>query len=405
MNMTLQLSIKGKILVAQEEASDESAGLQKGLDKMKEQRDDGALYYLDRIWVLLKGDVRTLIIEVREEHLIGPKLVQETTEKISQIKDRLKAARDRQKSYANKRRKPIKFSVGEYVLLKVSPWKGVVHYGKKGKLTPRFVRPFEITERIGPVAYRLRLLEELDGVHDMFYVSNLKKCLADPTLQVPLDEIQVDAELNFIEEPVEILEKEFKKLKRSIIAIIKVWWNWKRGPEFTWECEDQMRLKFFLIFHILPLFSYDLLVIEMIRLSCGIKSQAAAGCHHHRRLVVAAGKLFRRAFSGEPKNNPNLPIYPITYATSPHAPPSPPPLPYDSRHHHIHTITTDPLSTPPPRCLHHALPLPPPNTTLTINVAAAVSIFQPPPLPSPHLHTETTPRHHHLHHHLHLLSF
>ncbi|GJW85770.1 putative reverse transcriptase domain-containing protein [Tanacetum coccineum] len=129
--------------------------------------------------------------------------------------DRLKAARDRQKSYVDKRRKPLEFSVCDYVLLKVSPWKGVVLFWKKGKLTPRFVGPFEIIEKVGPVAYRLDLPEELNGVHDTFHVSNLKKCLADPTLQVPLDEIRVDAKLNFIEEPVEILEREFKKLKRS----------------------------------------------------------------------------------------------------------------------------------------------------------------------------------------------
>ncbi|GKE09168.1 hypothetical protein Tco_1412719, partial [Tanacetum coccineum] len=133
------------------------------------------------------------------------------------IKDRLKAAHDRQKSYADKRRKSLEFSVGEYVLLKVSPWKGVVRFGKKGKLAPRFVGPFEITERIGPVAYRLRLPEELNGIHDTFHVSNLKKCLADPTL-------------------------EFKKLKRNRIAIVKVRWDLKRGPEFTWEREDQMKL-------------------------------------------------------------------------------------------------------------------------------------------------------------------
>ncbi|GJU15132.1 putative reverse transcriptase domain-containing protein [Tanacetum coccineum] len=161
--------------------------------------------------------------KVGERHLIGPELVQETTEKISQIKDRLKAVRDRQKSYADKRRNPLEFSVGEYVLIKVSPWKGEVRFGKKGKLAPRFVGLFEITKRIGPVAYRLRLPKELNGVHDTFHVSNLKKCLADLTLQVPLDEIQVDAKLNFVEEHVEILEREFKKLKRSRIAIVKVW--------------------------------------------------------------------------------------------------------------------------------------------------------------------------------------
>ncbi|GJX50596.1 hypothetical protein Tco_0277441 [Tanacetum coccineum] len=168
------------------------------------------------------------------------------------IKDRLKVARDCQKSYAGKRRRPLEFSVGDYVLLKVSPWKGVVRFGKKGKLTPRFVGPFEIIEKVGPVAYRLDFPEELDGVHDTFHVSNLKKCLADPTLQMPLDEIQVDAKLNFVEEPVDILEREFKKLKRSRIAIVKVWWNLKRGTKFTWEREDQMKLKYP---HLLVIFS------------------------------------------------------------------------------------------------------------------------------------------------------
>ncbi|GKC53427.1 putative reverse transcriptase domain-containing protein [Tanacetum coccineum] len=323
MNMTLQSSIKDRILAAQKEAVDEFAGLQKGLDKMIEQRSDETLYYLDRIWVPLKGEVRTLIIDeahkskysvhlgadkiyydlrdrywwlgmkkdiaeyvskcltclkVKDEHqrppgllhqpeilvwkwegividfdykmdrlarsylneiiarhgvpisiisdcdsrstsrfwqsmqealgthldmstayhpqtngqsehtiksleemhravrcalfealygrkcrspilwaevgegqLIGPELVQETTEKISQIKDRLKAARDRQKSYANKRRKPLEFSIGDYVFLKVSSWKGVVRFGKKWKLAPRFVGPFKIIKKVGPV--------------------------------------------------------------------------------------------------------------------------------------------------------------------------------------------------------------------------------------------------------------
>ncbi|GJZ00744.1 putative reverse transcriptase domain-containing protein [Tanacetum coccineum] len=157
--------------------------------------------------------------EVREGHLIGLELVQKTTENISQIKDRLKAARDHQKSYADKRRKPLEFSVGEYVLLKVSPWKGVVRFREKKELAPMFIGPFEITERIGQVAYRLRQPEEQSSVHDTFHVSNLKKCLADPTLQVPLDEIQVDTKLKFVEDPVKILERGFKKLKRSRIAI------------------------------------------------------------------------------------------------------------------------------------------------------------------------------------------
>ncbi|GJW64419.1 putative reverse transcriptase domain-containing protein [Tanacetum coccineum] len=182
--------------------------------------------------------------EVGKWHLIRSELVQETNEKISQIKDILKVVRDHQKSYAIKRRKPLEFSVGDHVLLKMSPWKGVVRFEKKEKLAPRFVGPFKVIESVGTISYRLRLPEELNGVHDMFHVSNLKKCLADPTLQVPLDEVQVDAKLNFVKKLVEILEREFKKLKRSRIAIVKVRWNLKRGPEFTWEREDQMKLKY-----------------------------------------------------------------------------------------------------------------------------------------------------------------
>ncbi|GJV80801.1 hypothetical protein Tco_1516671 [Tanacetum coccineum] len=147
-------------------------------------------------------------------------------------------------SYADKRRKPLEFEVGDQVLLNVSPWKGVVHFGKKGKLAPRYVGPFEILEKIGLVAYRLRLPEELSSVHDIFHVSNLKKCLADANLHVPLDEIKVDKTLHFVEEPIEIMEREIKKLKHRNIALVKVRWNSKRGPEFTREHKDQMRNKY-----------------------------------------------------------------------------------------------------------------------------------------------------------------
>ncbi|GKC21932.1 putative reverse transcriptase domain-containing protein [Tanacetum coccineum] len=139
--------------------------------------------------------------EIGDSGLIGSELVQETTNKVVVIIDRLKAARDR-----------------------------VVWFGKKGKLAPRFVGPFEILERIGHVAYRLRLPEELSSVHDTFYVSNLKKCLADANLHVPLDEIKVDKTLRFIEEPLEIMDREVKTLKRSKTPIMKVRWNSKRGP-------------------------------------------------------------------------------------------------------------------------------------------------------------------------------
>ncbi|GJS44152.1 hypothetical protein Tco_0569195 [Tanacetum coccineum] len=176
----------------------------------------------------------------RESCLIGPKLVLETTDKVVFIKEKLKAARDRQKRYADKRRKPLEFEVDDRVLLKVSPWKGVVRFRKKGKLTLKYVGPFEILKRIDLVAYRLRLLEELNSVHDTFHVSNLKKCLADASLHVPLDGIKVDKTLRFVEEPVEIMDREIKKLKRKKIALVKVRWNSKRGLEFTWEHEDRM---------------------------------------------------------------------------------------------------------------------------------------------------------------------
>ncbi|GJY71153.1 putative reverse transcriptase domain-containing protein [Tanacetum coccineum] len=410
MNLTLQSSIKDKILAAQKEASDESAGFQKGIYEMIELRSDGALYYLDQIWVPLKGDARTLMMDEahKSKYSIYPgadKMYYDLKDRLSGlllqpdipewkwegiemdlvtklprissghdtiwvIVDRLTKSvhflpmredykmdrlarlylneivsrhgvpisiisnRDSRFTsrfwqsmqealgthlnmstayhpqsdgqcertiqtleymlracvlgfggswdvhlllveflynnsyhfsvrcalfkalYGRKCRSPIMWAeVGEGQLIgpelvqetteKISialERRGTLW--EEGELAPRFVGPFEIIEKVGPVAYRLDFPEELNGVHDTFHVSNLKKCLADPTLRVPLDEIQVDAKLNFVEEPVKILEREFKKLKRNRIAIVKVRWNSKRGPEFTWEREDQMKLKY-----------------------------------------------------------------------------------------------------------------------------------------------------------------
>ncbi|GJU00993.1 putative reverse transcriptase domain-containing protein [Tanacetum coccineum] len=193
-------------------------------------------------------DTHLLLTEVGESQLIGPEIMQEMTKKIFQIKERLKTARSRQKSYADKRRKPLEFKVGDRVLLKVSPWKGVVRFGKKGKLAPRYVGPFEIVERVGPVAYRLKLPQELSCVHDTFHVSNLKKCLAEPDVQVPLDEIEIDENLRFVEEPIEIVERDVKKLKRRRIPLVKVRWNSRQGAEYTWEREDQFWKKYLNLF-------------------------------------------------------------------------------------------------------------------------------------------------------------
>nr|GEV37370.1 putative reverse transcriptase domain-containing protein [Tanacetum cinerariifolium] len=182
--------------------------------------------------------------EVGDRQLTGPEIIHETTEKIVQIKSHIQADRDSQKSYADVRRKPLEFQVGDKVILKVSPWKGVIRFGKRGKLNPRYIRSFKILAKVGTVAYRLKLPEQLSRVHSTFHVSKLKKCMADEPLAIPLEEIQVDDKLNFIEEPVEIMNREVKRLKQSHILIVKVRWNSRRGPEFTWEREDQMQKKY-----------------------------------------------------------------------------------------------------------------------------------------------------------------
>ncbi|GJS57785.1 hypothetical protein Tco_0652569 [Tanacetum coccineum] len=182
--------------------------------------------------------------EVGEAQLTAPEIIHKTTEKIFKIRDRMQAIRDRQKIYADKRCRPLKFEIGDKVLLKVVTWKGVMRFGKCGKLNPRYIGPFRIIERIGPVAYRLELPQELSRVHNVFHVCNLKKCLSDDTLVIPLEEIQLDDKLNFVEEPVEIMDREVKKLKRSSIPIVKVHWNTRRGPEYTWEHEDQFKSKY-----------------------------------------------------------------------------------------------------------------------------------------------------------------
>ncbi|GJT15504.1 putative reverse transcriptase domain-containing protein [Tanacetum coccineum] len=159
--------------------------------------------------------------EVGQVQLIGPVMVQETTEKVIQIKHRMQAARDRQKCYADLKRKLIKFQVGDRVMLKVSLWKGVVRFGKRGRLNPRYVGPFKVME---------------------------KKCYSDKPLAVLLEGFHVDDKFRFVEEPVEIMDREVKRLKQSRILIVKVRWNSRRGPEFTWEREDQFQKKYLHLF-------------------------------------------------------------------------------------------------------------------------------------------------------------
>nr|GEW48761.1 putative reverse transcriptase domain-containing protein [Tanacetum cinerariifolium] len=142
------------------------------------------------------------------------------------------------------RRKPLEFQVGDKVMLKVSPWKEVIRFGKRGKLNPCYIGPFKIIAKVGTIAKRLELPKQLIRVHSTFHIFNLKKCMSDETLVIPLDESQIDKKLYFIEELVEIMDREVKHLKQSRILIVKVRWNSRRGLEFTWEHEDQMQKKY-----------------------------------------------------------------------------------------------------------------------------------------------------------------
>nr|GEW98420.1 putative reverse transcriptase domain-containing protein [Tanacetum cinerariifolium] len=174
-----------------------------------------------------------LLAKVRDVQLTGPEIIHETTKKIVQIRQPLQAARDRQISYANVRRKPLEFQVEDRVMLKVSPRKGVIQFGKQEKLNPRYIGPFKILEQIGPVAYKLELSKELSNVQSTFHISNINKCLSDESLVIPMKELWLDDKLNFVEEPVEVMGREVKQLKQSRIPIVKVIRNSKRGPEFT----------------------------------------------------------------------------------------------------------------------------------------------------------------------------
>ncbi|GKC47731.1 putative reverse transcriptase domain-containing protein [Tanacetum coccineum] len=184
------------------------------------------------------------LAEVGQAQLTGPEIVQETTEKIIQIKQRMQVSRDRQKSYADQKHKPMDLKVGEKVMLKVSPWKGVVRFGKRGKLNPRYVGPFKVLENVRSIAYKLELPEELSRVYNTFHVTNLKKCYVDEPLAVPLDGLHFDDKLQFVKEPIEIIDREVKQLRRIRVPIFKVLWNSRRGPDFTWEREDQFQKKY-----------------------------------------------------------------------------------------------------------------------------------------------------------------
>src|SRR5262249_39102481 len=182
--------------------------------------------------------------EVGESRLLGPELVQDSAEKVQLIRKRLLAAQSRQKSYADVRRKDLAFDVGDHVFLKVSPTKGVVRFGQQGKLKPRFIGPFEVLERVGAVAYRLALPPSLDGVHDVFHVSMLKRYLADPSHVVDLPPVAIRPDLSYEEHPIRILDRKTQELRSKSIPLVKVLWQHHSFEEATWELEDEIRKKY-----------------------------------------------------------------------------------------------------------------------------------------------------------------
>ena len=180
--------------------------------------------------------------------MIGPDLIQEVEEKVKTIRERLKVATDRQKSYADMKRKDIRYEIGEKVFLKVSPWKKVMKFGKKGKLRPRFIGTYEVIEKVGPVAYILALPPELDKIHSVFHVSMLRRYRLDPSHVVSSETIELRPDLTYEEEPVEILARKVKELRNKKIPLVKVLWRNHKTKEATWESEEMMRQQYLQLF-------------------------------------------------------------------------------------------------------------------------------------------------------------
>nr|GEY43926.1 reverse transcriptase domain-containing protein [Tanacetum cinerariifolium] len=180
----------------------------------------------DTIWVIVDRLTKSAHFLLMKETDSMEKLTRQYLKEVA-------SRHEVEKSYADIRRKPLEFKVGDKVMLKVSPWKGVIRFGKRWKLNPRYIEPFKILAKVGTLAYRLELPEQLSRVHSTFHVSNLKKCFIDKPLTIQLDKIQINDKLNFIEELVEIMDREVKRLYQSRIPIVKVHWNSRRGPEFT----------------------------------------------------------------------------------------------------------------------------------------------------------------------------
>ena len=182
--------------------------------------------------------------EVAERRLVGPELVQITSEKVKVVRDNLKIARDRQRSYADNRRRALQFEIGDRVFLKISPWKGVLRFGMRGKLSSRYIGPYEILSKVGPVAYKLKLPPELSRIHDTFHVSMLRKYIPDPSHVLREQPMQLKENLTYEETPVQIVDRKEQVLRSKVIPLVKVLWKNHEREAATWEPEVQMRRQY-----------------------------------------------------------------------------------------------------------------------------------------------------------------
>ena len=174
----------------------------------------------------------------------GPEMVQQTVEKIEVVKRCMKAAQDRQRSYYDRHHREMTYEVGDKVFLRVSPWRGIVRFGRRGKLSPRYIGPYEITERIGPLAYRLKLPIELSRLHDVFYVSMLKRYRSNPSHVIREPDFEVAEDMSYVEEPMEILDRKVRRLRNRYIPMVKVKWSFHSPKEVIWEVEKDMRERY-----------------------------------------------------------------------------------------------------------------------------------------------------------------
>ncbi|XP_076945196.1 uncharacterized protein LOC143616167 [Bidens hawaiensis] len=281
LGLTIQTSLTTLIRDAQREAL-KTRNLKyeklRGLEAEFIEKSDGALYLIDRVWVPLFGNLRRIVLDEAhksrysinpgstkmykdlQEHYWWPNLKGDIAVYVSKYLtcSKVKAEHRKPPGLLKEPKIPqwkwdnitidfitkLPVTPRNHDAIWVSPWKGIIRFGKRGKLSPRFVGPFKIIQRIGPVAYRLELPSEFRGIHNVFHVSNIKKCLSDESLIVPVEDIRIDDKLRFVEEPVEVMDWKIQKLRHNKIKLVKVRRNSRLGPEFTWERQDKMKRKY-----------------------------------------------------------------------------------------------------------------------------------------------------------------